>query len=376
MNAQKIEALKAAVKALKGKYRFHKTEAEKQVSRWQWATGPYFSLEPFFHERHRSSRGRLMDKQPKSFKDIEAFGFDGQNRLVLIRQFWDASGSKVGNETFITHDGDMVTKRSYMYAGKEVGSVTELRFENGLLQELCGMGSGGHHHRDIYRHDGARLMCIEIDHQEAWAKGRLEFVYNNDGSGQAFYVNSDGERSASFKFAAPGVIETVSAEDLRSLCKKFEQALTQDIHAVVQKASYDGKVYSVVIVYGGDPAQGCIPTLGVGVARDGETVPLVKPFNADAEAFWNPAEFSKTFGTSALYLLSPELEDLDRRLVAACINGGKLDLRALCNNVAVQLNAMPWPALPKWQHFIVYAVDDDLADLHKNLKFVVAARNA
>jgi hypothetical protein len=163
------------------------------------------------------------------------------------------------------------------------------------------------------------------------------------------------------------------ADALRSLLAEFEDRLVTEIHALVAHAAIDRPAYCLALNYGDDPSRGCIPVLGLGLLLPGESiVPPAGAVPAAEESVWNPAEFSN-FGSAALQPRSPELLALDRRLSAAARAGEPVDLRASCNGVAASLNRLSWAPLPVTERFIVYAVDDDLADLSENLAIALAA---
>jgi hypothetical protein len=80
------------------KFTTRKRAAEHAVMRWEWATGPYYELSPYFAECCGTSRGRLLPGAPTSKRDKYAFGFDAMDRLRVIRQHVDKQRAY---ETFI-----------------------------------------------------------------------------------------------------------------------------------------------------------------------------------------------------------------------------------------------------------------------------------
>lgn len=155
--------------------------------------------------------------------------------------------------------------------------------------------------------------------------------------------------------------------------KRFEDGLVPAIYDVVIAYETTRRAYCLALNYG-DPLGGCLPVLGLGMLNEGEIVriPAEDVTGAD-EMWWNPAEFS-TFADPALDVRSEELLEGDRELRGAVSEGAELDIRGLCNRLAVRLNTLDWTRVSGSNDFIVYAVDDDLADLNENLAIVRAAR--
>jgi hypothetical protein len=61
-------------------------------------------------------------------------------------------------------------------------------------------------------------------------------------------------------------------------------------------------------------------------------------------------------------------------LAEAAAAGSHVVPRAICCEVAARLDAMNWSELRRGDDFLVYAVDDDLADLDANLRFALKRR--
>lgn len=66
----------------------------------------------------------------------------------------------------------------------------------------------------------------------------------------------------------------------------------------------------------------------------------------------------------------------EQSLREAAQAGSTIDLRSLCNRVATRLNHLDFLPIRMTKEFIVYAVDDDLADLEENLAAARVAKNS
>lgn len=66
-----------------------KNKAEAQVVNRRRASTSYINLEPFYFELHSFSRGKILKESPKNLADTYDYGFDAQERVVLVKQYAD-----------------------------------------------------------------------------------------------------------------------------------------------------------------------------------------------------------------------------------------------------------------------------------------------
>jgi hypothetical protein len=92
--------------ALKSQYDERKVTAEREVSSWRWASGPWFDARPLYFERHNDRPGRLLKKPPASPKNRVEVGFDAAGQVLVQREHnefgcyesfyrWDTSPAEV-----------------------------------------------------------------------------------------------------------------------------------------------------------------------------------------------------------------------------------------------------------------------------------------
>ena len=53
-----------------------------QVARWEYATGPFYTMDPLHNEISGVDPGRILKRPPARAKNIYCFGFDAQSRLI------------------------------------------------------------------------------------------------------------------------------------------------------------------------------------------------------------------------------------------------------------------------------------------------------
>ena len=78
--------MKARLETAAEDYAIIKERCESQVVRWEWATAEMNNLRLLRNERGRYPRGRWVKNQPKKTADRVKYGFDDQDRAVVIRK--------------------------------------------------------------------------------------------------------------------------------------------------------------------------------------------------------------------------------------------------------------------------------------------------
>jgi hypothetical protein len=200
MDQRVLNRLRTSLKEMKGGYRRWRADAEERATTWRWATGPYFAFVPLQNERLESPRGRLLQTQPKSLKKMFAFGFDGNGRLVIVREH-DSMG-RVEADELASYTKAEGTVRVFVDGGKSVGKVSLVRHVSGKVREMFALGSQGNHRHEKYTYDQDRLTAIDVEQYEADVKEsyrqRLELTYKGK-AGRVFLVDENG-REALFSF--------------------------------------------------------------------------------------------------------------------------------------------------------------------------------
>ncbi|MBV8275158.1 MAG: hypothetical protein JO170_07875 [Verrucomicrobia bacterium] len=157
---------------------------------------------------------------------------------------------------------------------------------------------------------------------------------------------------------------------MNGLREHFVETLADAINQSARTYETRKFVYCLAINYGSNPTGNCIPVIGLGEASHPLEVNLLSDIPSERDIdLWNPAEFS-SFGKSVLQPRSELLCDMEMQLRLLAVEGEDVDLRNICNHVALRLNRANWHPLPITNNFLVYAVDDDLADLERNIVFL------
>ena len=59
-----------------------------RVARWEYASGPVYTMEPLRNEISGTAPGRLLKRPPPQAKKLYVFGFDSESRLVWSESRW------------------------------------------------------------------------------------------------------------------------------------------------------------------------------------------------------------------------------------------------------------------------------------------------
>jgi hypothetical protein len=163
---------------------------------------------------------------------------------------------------------------------------------------------------------------------------------------------------------------------MKSLAKQIRERLARAVVMTVTKARIKEPVYCLALNYDCEGNPLLLPELGIGL--DSERQARLNRAGRNAKLdIWEPEQFS-LFANSRT-----ALQKRDRELDRACdlfnreleYEGSDEPARKLILQVAADLAKVDWRGKVHTTHdFIVYAVDTDGADLHRNLKFSVPAK--
>jgi len=86
MFEEELHRLLESWKKAFGQYDLNRSKAEKEVLRWEWANGERYHPLPYHFARF-PGRGRILQDTPNSIGNYLLYGFDGQNRVCLQREY-------------------------------------------------------------------------------------------------------------------------------------------------------------------------------------------------------------------------------------------------------------------------------------------------
>ncbi|MEU8662649.1 hypothetical protein [Actinoplanes philippinensis] len=337
---------------LAGERDSRRSSARALVDRWDWHTWPGLDPRPLHFERDLLAPGRRLDTRPPEDQGVLRIGFDADGRPVVIEEYSGFLHGRLYYETFLRYDGD-VAEAAHYDPDRPV-YLHEYRFEGGLMRSADMVARGGSG-RETYAYAGGRISRVAIEHD---GRSRSVLTAEHDDAGLVRLVETAGGRSG-VRYERPP-----AGFDLDAACRDIEDTLVRLIPAAAAGLTAGGPVDCIALAYH-LPADLSIEIC----AATAEQRAALR--SIDVPAAWAPADFTAVAGvvvddTAALRLVRQEFTLLDTRDHDAAA-GSEAGRRLLCA-VAARLNDHDWSGtLPVTDDFLVYAVDLELADLHRNL---------
>lgn len=303
-----------------GRYAEIRDAHERQVARWEWASGERYDLRPFFFERYSLPRGRRLAAEPPERSGAYLYGFDAEDRMVLARAFIRTTdysqpallialrGPRMvlqWRDRFLTHAEDRIESLTYTPfeprkpAGVEILSSEDRRLLSYRSLEIpIGPQIGVHTAGEIWelmkRAGGVTRRHEEYGYEgNALVRARLEM---NLGPGAPLLyeerLSYDAGRLVQVTRSLPDgtaqtVYQRVKKEDsLAELAKRVESRLLRAIPESLATAHVPGRVYCLALLYHDRYAP---PDLVAGLERDRDAV-LRRQGGEARYHIWVPAE--------------------------------------------------------------------------------------
>jgi hypothetical protein len=259
-------------------YAQRKRTAEKLVERWQWMTKPARDVEPLYYERHGWGGGRPIAKAPAKPKFPQtAYGFDGDERLVVTREYLNGGGMyqhfhdwRDDRVEWVCYSPDK--KAQMVHRARLDGSrvvATESRGEpGGYSVRFEYAGELVTHIAETYRSAGrgrASTATYDVTWDEA---GRLQTIVQSD------------RKPPQTRYEAAS--RTLSLEQLLRLAA---ERLVDEIPRRIKKARLRHSAYCVIVSFAGEGNDNFPPDVGVGLERERKKVAT------RGTALWNAADF-------------------------------------------------------------------------------------
>lgn len=111
---QETQYVRDLFKQAKDNYHALKSEVESKVVRWFWASDGLFSLEPFYFEENRFSKGRMLKETPSSPQNKYCYGVDSDENIIVERNYTEL-GNHSCYETFYFRDTNEIIAYHFDY---------------------------------------------------------------------------------------------------------------------------------------------------------------------------------------------------------------------------------------------------------------------
>jgi hypothetical protein len=363
-----MKALKDAFARARVAYKKLKKSCEARVVRWEWATFAIHEAEPYYHERHKVARGRMLKAKPSRAKaGMHQYGFDLDGHVVVVRQYTEFKGAFY-EEFFTRADGVVAGTLFDYFRDKRVINVTRQIFDgDGKITRFETVATGGEW-TETYEYDGDRLTLIRRSGvgYSPKASYRFDDELEYDEIGRLSVIR---RVNLGPKAPRPYVLyrRPQKGQSLNELAEVIREKLVPRMPEALRAMRLKGAVYCVILLYTKEDAIVLPPTLAIGL--EAERRRWVKELGRGAkEMVWNYPEYRHTD-------LAPAWGDAE--LMAACelfnqqvaVGGNSNRARKVLNDVARELASADWSrAFDVTDDFIVFALDYEYEDFRANLK--------
>ncbi len=249
-----------------------RADAEAAVARWEWAAAgsELHRIEPFVRERETLPEPKLLREAPRPPANVELYGYDQHERIVLVREF-DDSGDVV-EEEFLRHAPGEITSIGFFISRHEprLGLICRWRLRDGQVRELTkafGSGIEGEGREAWvsvarYLYSGERVEQVEEEEfSDLWSGRRTDALitptYAPDGRLLELYVRNPLSQLGSVLYRA-------LPEDLPDLASQREtltRRLSEAIAEALIASHPPGPLYGIVLSYGSLLGSDWIPTV-------------------------------------------------------------------------------------------------------------------
>jgi hypothetical protein len=326
---------------------------ESKVARWEYWTGENWHWDPEYPLKYADKpySARRTTKE----KALCIYGLDKLGRVVVMKSgcLWEKDESAI-NHDFLRYSGNSLVGSCFF--GNDLLYVYDARLNEG------------------------RVVHVELFGPEPWSWKDIEWR----GDKVSKVIIGNGKR-AEFEVAYDEIGRVISDVDLikaqikplplgltlQSLSDEIRKSLASAVIKTASRARIKDAVYCLVLAYDGE-GNGIFPVeIGFGLEVERQEW-LSKHGPTARQKIWNPAEF-KHYGKKPTQLRDKRLDKLSSMLNQELERrGSDAPARRLVNEVAAKLGKADWSGrLNTTDDFVVYAVDFELGDLKKNLKFSV-----
>ena len=349
MNEQAIKLYEQA----QADYPKLKTQIEAQVVRWFWASGGvgYFSLEPFYFEKNRWTKSKILKDAPENTEDKYQYGVNANDEIIVERSYTGFKGQCY--ETFYFREDSQIISYHFDYS-KEKKCLNTMIFiyKDGLLQSIHSAYNNNAWREKTMYYEGDKLIRQEekgLDYYLKPIDNALLYTYdmlgklNSITSGTGYVCYQKKDKKISYKALSEKAAE------------RYYALLVPTIKAYPVKEP----LYCINLSF---DYQNILPTR-IGFGTENERQEYQKYGKEAKHYLWNTAEYAHTIDIepneedAALFdLFNQETEMQEResaatKLLVACAKRLKEEWASL--------------GIPSTDDFVVVVSDEEESFLKK-----------
>ena len=329
-----------------------KTQIEAQVVRWFWAAGGVglFSLEPFYFEKNRFSKSKILKDAPEDSDNKYQYGVNANDEIIVERSYTEFKGQCY--ETFYFREDSQIISYRFEYSEeKECDNVKIFIYKDGLLQYIYSAFEE-HYSEETMYYEGNKLIRRKtkgLDYYSNPIDNTLLYTYDMLGklnsitneTGYVYYQKKD--KKISYKALSEKAIE------------RYYMLLVPTIKAYPMKEP----LYCINLSF---DYQNILPTR-IGFGTESERQEYQKYGKEAKHYLWNTADYAHTVeietdneDTGLFELFNQETEMQEKssaatKLLVACAKRLKEDWVSL--------------GIPSTDDFVVVVSDEEESFLKK-----------
>ena len=180
-----------------------KAQIEAQVVRWFWASGGvgYFSLEPFYFEKNRFPKAKILKEAPKDTDNKYQYGVNDKDEIIVAHSYIGCEGEYY-EEFFFRKENQIISYHFDFAPKKECINTRIFIYKDGLLQSIHSAYDNNTWSERTMFYEGDKLIRQEekgLDYYLKPIDNTLLYTYDilgvlnsiSSGTGYVYYQKKD-----------------------------------------------------------------------------------------------------------------------------------------------------------------------------------------
>ena len=259
-----------------------KTQIEAQVVRWFWAAGGvgYFSLEPFYFEKNRFPKAKILKEAPEDSDNKYQYGVNANDEIIVERSYNEFEGL-YDEEFYFREEKQIISYHFDSAPEKECINTRIFIYKDGLLQSIHSAYDNNTWSERTMYYEGNKLIRQEekgLDYYLKPIDNTLLYTYDilgvlnsiSSGTGYVYYQKKD--KKISYK----------------ALSEKAMERYYALLVATIKAYSVKEPLYCINLSF---DYENMLPT-SIGLGTESERQKWKKTYGERVDRFlWNTAEY-------------------------------------------------------------------------------------
>ena len=267
-----------------------KAQIEAQVVRWFWAAGGVglFSLEPFYFEKNRFPKAKILKEAPEDTDNKYQYGVNEKDEIIVAHSYIGCEGEYY-EEFFFRKENQIISYHFDSAPEKECINTRIFIYKDGLLQSIHSAYDNNTWSERTMFYEGDKLIRQEekgLDYYLKPIDNTLLYTYdilgklNNISSGTGYVYYQKKDKKISYK----------------ALSEKAMERYYALLVATIKAYSVKEPLYCINLSF---DYENMLPT-SIGFGTENERQEWKKTYGERVDRFlWNTAEYEHTIEIEA-----------------------------------------------------------------------------